>query len=126
MQAHIEVKPTYGLSADEISNMVQESFDHVEDDWHIRVLTEQKVEADRVIESLVNALMSEGEELLSQTEYAELQASVEELIKLRNGDDYKAIENGIKATDEASQLFASRRMDRSIKAALAGQSIDNV
>lgn len=126
VQAHIEVKPTYGLSADEISNMVQESFDHVEDDWHIRVLTEQKVEADRVIESLVNALMSEGEELLSQTEYAELQASVEELIKLRNGDDYKAIENGIKATDEASQLFASRRMDRSIKAALAGQSIDNV
>lgn len=126
VQAQIQVKPTYGLSEDEIKSMIQESFDHVEDDWQLRVLTQQRVEADRVIESLVGALMAEGNELLTQEEYASLQKAVETLIELRNGDDYKAIEIGIKATDEASKEFAARRMDRSIKQALSGHSVNEV
>lgn len=79
-----------------------------------------------VIEGLISALQADGDALLNEGEKQALLQAIESLIALRNGDDATAIEQGIKDTDKASQDFASRRMDKSIRAALAGQSIDTI
>ena len=88
-------------------------------------LAEQRVEADRVIEGLTAAMQADGDALLNEEEKQALVKAIEALIELRNGDD-AIIEQGIKDTDKASQEFASRRMDKSIREALAGQSVDNI
>lgn len=126
VQAEIQVKPSYGLSDDEVTNMLRDSMTFAKDDMLARALAEQRVEADRVIEGLLAALQVDGDDLLSGDERQTLLASIETLIVLRNADDADAIEQGIKKTDAASQDFASRRMDKSIRAALAGQSVDNI
>lgn len=126
VQSEIQVKPSYGLSDDEVANMLRDSMSFAEEDMKARALVEQRVEADRVIESLLSALQADGDELLSEQERALLLAAIENLIQLRNGDNADAIEQGIKETDKASQDFASRRMDKSIRAALAGHSVDEI
>ncbi|MDV7105303.1 Fe-S protein assembly chaperone HscA [Vibrio sp. TH_r3] len=126
VQAEIQVKPSYGLSDDEIANMLRDSMTHARDDMQARSLAEQKVEADRVIEGLVAAMQADGDELLTDEESKALIKAIEALIELRNGDNADAIEQGIKDTDKASQDFASRRMDISIRRALAGQSVENL
>jgi len=124
--AEIQVKPSYGLSDDEIANMLKDSMSHVEDDIRNRTLIEQKVEADRVIEGLVSAVKNDGDELLNEQERQDIIDAIESLIQLRNEDDVSAIEQGIKDTDKVSQEFASRRMDRSIRDALSGQSVNDM
>ncbi|WP_305842192.1 Fe-S protein assembly chaperone HscA [Photobacterium leiognathi] len=126
VQSSIQVKLSYGLSEDEIATMLRDSMTYAQDDKDARALAEQQVEADRVLEGLITALAADGETLLSAEERAELEAVMMELVQLRQGTDTRAIEAGIKKTDKASQEFASRRMDQSIRRALAGQSIDEV
>ncbi|PKF81015.1 Fe-S protein assembly chaperone HscA [Vibrio sp. vnigr-6D03] len=126
VQAEIQVKPSYGLSDDEVANMLKDSMTYAKVDMHARALAEQRVEADRVIEGLVSALQIDGDELLSEEERQVLLKSIEALIALRNQDNADAIEQGIKETDKASQDFASRRMDKSIRSALSGQSVDDI
>ena len=126
VQSEIQVKPSYGLSDDEVANMLRDSMSFAEDDMKARALVEQRVEADRVIEGLISAMQADGDDLLSDQERSALLAAIERLIELRNGDDADAIEQGIKDTDKASQDFASRRMDKSIRAALAGHSVDEI
>lgn len=126
VQSHIQVKPSYGLSDHEVANMLKDSMTFAKEDMQARALAEQQVEADRVIEGLVVALNNDGDALLSKEEQAEVLQAVEALITVRQGTDTQAIEDGIKHADEASQEFAARRMDASIRAALAGQSIDEV
>ncbi|NVD05904.1 Fe-S protein assembly chaperone HscA [Vibrio sp. JPW-9-11-11] len=126
VQSEIQVKPSYGLSDDEVANMLRDSMTHAKEDMQARALAEQRVEADRVIEGLIAAMQADGDDLLSEDERARLLKVIEALIELRNGDDADAIEQGIKDTDKASQDFASRRMDKSIRAALAGQSVNDI
>lgn len=126
VQSDIQVKPSYGLSDTEIADMLRASMTYAKEDMQARALAEQKVEADRVIEGLLVALQENGEQLLSVDEYQSIEASLKALIQLRNGDDADAIEQGIKDTDKISQEFASRRMDVSIRAALSGQSVDDI
>ncbi|MGR5195728.1 Fe-S protein assembly chaperone HscA [Vibrio rotiferianus] len=126
VQSEIQVKPSYGLSDDEVANMLRDSMAFAKEDMQARALAEQRVEADRVIEGLIAAMQADGDELLSETEKQELLRVIESLIELRNGDDVSAIEQGIKDTDKASQDFASRRMDKSIRAALSGQSVNDI
>ncbi|EGR8990786.1 Fe-S protein assembly chaperone HscA [Vibrio vulnificus] len=126
VQSEIQVKPSYGLSDDEVANMLRDSMTYAKEDMQARALAEQRVEADRVIEGLIAAMQADGDELLSEAEKAILLQAIESLIELRNGNEANAIEQGIKDTDKASQDFASRRMDKSIRAALAGQSIDTI
>lgn len=126
VQADIQVKPSYGLSDNEIADMLRASMTHAKEDMQARALAEQKVEADRVIEGLLIALQENGEQLLSVDEYHAIEASLKTLIELRNGQDSDAIDQGIKDTDRVSQDFASRRMDVSIRAALSGQSVDDI
>ncbi|MHA2814243.1 Fe-S protein assembly chaperone HscA [Vibrio campbellii] len=126
VQAEIQVKPSYGLSDDEVANMLRDSMTYAKEDMQARALAEQRVEADRVIEGLIAAMQADGDELLSDQEKQDLVKVIEALIELRNGEDADAIEQGIKDTDKASQDFASRRMDKSIRAALSGQSVNDI
>ncbi|EGQ7896993.1 Fe-S protein assembly chaperone HscA [Vibrio parahaemolyticus] len=126
VQSEIQVKPSYGLSDNEVANMLRDSMTHAKEDMQARALAEQRVEANRVIEGLIAAMQADGDELLSEQEKQDLLKAIEALIELRNGDDANAIEQGIKDTDKASQDFASRRMDKSIRAALSGQSVDDI
>ncbi|PSB82571.1 Fe-S protein assembly chaperone HscA [Photobacterium damselae] len=126
VQSTIQVKPSYGLTDDEIATMISDSMTYAQDDKDARALAEQRVEADRVLEGLIAALAADGETLLSKEERDVLEAVMMELVQLRQGEDARAIEAGIKKTDKASQDFAARRMDQSIRRALAGQSIDEV
>ena len=126
VQSSIQVKPSYGLTDDEIATMIRDSMTYAQDDKDARALAEQQVEADRVLEGLIAALAQDGDTLLSKEERDQLEAVMMELVQLRQGTDPYAIEAGIKKTDKASQEFASRRMDKSIRQALAGHSIDEV
>lgn len=126
VQAAIEVKPSYGLSEDEIATMIRASFSHAKEDKEIRHLAEIRVEADRVIDGLQIALKADGDALLSNSERKDISEAVDALIQLRIIDDARGIEKGIKYTDKVSQEFASRRMDKSIREALTGFSIDEV
>ncbi|MGL5290525.1 MAG: Hsp70 family protein, partial [Vibrionaceae bacterium] len=125
-QATIEVKPSYGLTDSEISAMIKASFAHAQQDKEARFLVEQQVEADRVIEALLVALKQDGDQLLSPQELQTLLQEIEKMIILRNGDDGAAIATAIQALDKASQEFAARRMDSSIRQALTGRQIDEV
>ncbi len=126
VQSDIQVKPSYGLSDNEVADMLKDSMTHAQQDMQARALAEQRVEADRVIEGLLSALQADGDALLTEQERQDLLKAIESLIAVRNGDDADAIEQGIKYTDKASQDFASRRMDKSIRAALAGHSVNDI
>ncbi|MFA0494783.1 Fe-S protein assembly chaperone HscA [Vibrio sp. 10N.222.54.B11] len=126
VQAEIQVKPSYGLSDNEVASMLKDSMTFAKEDMQARALAEQRVEADRVIEGLIAAMQADGDELLDEQGKQQLVQAIEALIEVRNGDNADAIELEIKNTDKASQDFASRRMDKSIRAALSGQSVDNI
>lgn len=126
VHAEIQVKPSYGLSDDEVTSMLKDSMSYAEEDMKARMLIEQKVEADRVIEGLLSAIQADGDELLDEQERQDLLKAIESLIELRNGDDADSIEAGIKYADKASQEFASRRMDKSIRTALSGHSVNEL
>ncbi|MFW7523700.1 Fe-S protein assembly chaperone HscA [Vibrio ostreicida] len=126
VQSEIQVKPSYGLSDDEVADMLRDSMTYAKDDMNARALAEQRVEADRVIEGLVAAMQADGDELLVEEEKQQLLHAIEALIACRNGESAIAIEQSIKDTDRVSQDFASRRMDKSIRAALSGQSVDDI
>jgi len=123
--ASIQVKPSYGLQDDDIANMIQSSMQHAEDDMAARMLREQQVEADRVLEALSQALAADGA-LLSDAERAHLDETMATLRTARAGTDKEAIEAAIDAVDAASDAFAARRMDQSIRTALSGKAVDKL
>lgn len=125
VEASIQVKPSYGLTDNEISSMIKDSMTNAQDDLMARRLAEQKVEAARVLESLTSALAQDAN-LLTPTEESEIDNAVNELIKAVEGTDPVAIENAIKQLDKQSQEFAARRMDASIRQALSGHSVDEI
>lgn len=126
VEASIVVKPSYGLDDESITQMIKASFEHAQGDIQLRALREQQVEAGRVIESLVAALNDNGKELLGEEEFAALCSSVDELKHLSEKDDPDAIHLAIEAIAHQSESFASKRMDASIKEALAGQTLNEL
>ncbi|WP_028114551.1 Fe-S protein assembly chaperone HscA [Ferrimonas kyonanensis] len=126
VQTSIQVKPSFGLSEGEITRMLTESMTHAKEDIELRMLTEQRIEAQRVIESLSAALAADGAELLRQPDQQALETRMEQLQQLCEGTDGQSIKDAIDALDKASAEFAARRMDLSIRRALSGQSVDNV
>jgi molecular chaperone HscA len=121
----IQVKPSFGLSDTEIATMLKDSMKYAKDDITRRMLAEQKVEAARVIESL-NAALAKDAALLDEQEREELVVAIAQLDSVAQQDDIDAIEKAIANLDDKTQDFASRRMDNSIRAALKGQSVDNI
>ncbi|EPG6797143.1 Fe-S protein assembly chaperone HscA [Klebsiella aerogenes] len=125
VEASIQVKPSYGLTDGEIANMIKDSMSYAEQDIQARMLAEQKVEAARVLESLESALAADAA-LLSAAERQAINAAAEQVRAAAAGEDADAIKEAIKNIDTQTQEFAARRMDQSVRAALKGQSVDEV
>ena len=125
VEASIQVKPSYGLTDGEIANMIKDSMSYAEQDIQARMLAEQKVEAARVLESLESALAADAA-LLSAAERQAIDAAAEQVRAAAAGEDADAIKEAIKNIDTQTQEFAARRMDQSVRAALKGQSVDEV
>lgn len=125
VQSSIQVKPSFGLSDTEIAGMLKDSMQNAKEDIELRMLTEQRVEAARVLESLHSALAKDGD-LLSQEERALVDRAMADLSETAANGDVDAIKAAIEAVDAQTQEFAARRMDNSIRAALKGQSVDNI
>ena len=125
VQSSIQVKPSYGLTDDEIANMLKASMENAKEDIQARLLAEQRVEAERVLESVRSAL-AQDYDLLDDDELSAVKNAIISLEQLKQQDDSLAIKQGIKALDLATQEFAARRMDKSIRTALAGHSVDDI
>ncbi|HHV6876914.1 TPA: Fe-S protein assembly chaperone HscA [Haemophilus influenzae] len=126
VQASIQIKPSYGLTDEEVTAMIKSSFDNAQEDLQARELAEQRVEADRVIESVIVALQADGAELLSTDEFYHIETVLKQLMNVKQGSDRDAIAQGIKALDTATQEFAARRMNASINKALTGKNLSDI
>jgi molecular chaperone HscA len=124
VESGIEVKPSYGLRDSEIEQMLRDSISHAEEDVAARSLREEQVEAQRVLEALDAALAQDGDALLTEVERAAIDVTAQQLRDTMQGTDHRAIRRAIETLDKASSEFAARRMDSSIKRALAGHSVD--
>jgi len=125
VEATVQVKPSYGLTDDEIAGMLQSGYEHASEDMQARALSEQRVEAQRGLEAIAAALEADGA-LLSEPERAAIDARIEALRSTAAGEDHQAIKRALDALNHATTDFAARRMDQSIRRALAGRKIDSL
>jgi molecular chaperone HscA len=123
VEAHVVVKPSYGLSDDEVANMLQSGYAHAQEDKQARALREAQVEADRLLEAIAAALVKDGA-LLDKSERTSMEQQIAALRQLAAGSDARAISASIENLNRASETFAARRMDASVKQALAGHTLD--
>ncbi|MFM2434424.1 MAG: chaperone protein HscA [Pseudomonadota bacterium] len=125
VEAHTAVKPSYGLSEDEITNMLKASFNSAEADKSARMLTEARVSAGAII-SAVNAALEADSALISKDQASAIQAEIQRLIAISATDDTDAIHAGVEALNHATEEFAAARMNASVSRALAGKTLDEI
>jgi len=125
VESSIEVKPSFGLDDNQISQMIKDSMSNAEEDMQARMLKEQQVEASRVIESVQAALVADSR-LLNSDEVNVIESAIKSLAQVSQGIDIKAIENALDKLNDSTAIFAERRMDSSISQALAGQAVDKI
>ena len=126
VEAHIDVKPSYGLSDEQIARMLQDSFSTAEADVKARALVEARVDADRMLLATQSALDADGA-LLSKEEHAEVDALMLSLRGIAaNSTDAAAIEAATKALADGTEAFAAMRMNASIQKALSGKSVESI
>ena len=125
VEARIDVKPSYGLSDDEIARMLQDSFSTAQLDMGARALAEAKLDADRMMLAVKTALDADAD-LLDANERAQIDSLIVGLIDTRENGDAPAIEGATKALAKGTETFAAQRMNRGIRTALAGKNIESV
>jgi molecular chaperone HscA len=123
--ASIQVKPSYGLSDDQVATMIQSSMQYAKHDMQQRLLREQQVEASRVWEA-VSAAIAADAHLLGSAELLEIEQALSALKAVSQGEDTAAIKAAIDKTNHITDEFAARRMDNSIRQALQGHKVDEV
>ena len=123
VEATIVVKPSYGLRDDEIARMLQDSFTHAADDMLARALAEAQVEAQRIVAATEAALQADGD-LLSAEERRRIDEAIGAVQAKRNGADHQALRASVERLNQTTADFAARRMDRSVRGALAGKRVD--
>ncbi|MCD5982389.1 Fe-S protein assembly chaperone HscA [Pseudomonas alliivorans] len=126
IEASIQVKPSYGLTDGEITRMLKDSFAYAGDDKVARVLREHQVDAERLLEAVQGALDADGERLLDEEERLVINLQMDELRELMNGTDGHAIEQQTKRLSQVTDAFAARRLDSTVKAALAGRNLNEI
>ena len=126
VEASVQVKPSYGLTDGEIANMLQDSFRHAGDDMQARALREQQVEARRLIEAVTAAVATDGERLLDAEERQVIELEIGRLAELLEATDVQALEEQTKRLSQVTDAFAARRMNASVKAALAGRRLNDI
>jgi molecular chaperone HscA len=125
VEASVQVKPSYGLSDDEIARMLQESFGTAPQDMAARALAEQQVEADRMLEATQAALNADAA-LLSAQELSAVQTQMADVRAKRATQDTAAIKQSVEQLAAVTEEFAARRMNAAVRQALAGKRIDEV
>jgi molecular chaperone HscA len=125
VEASVTVKPSYGLSDDEVARMLTEGLKQADYDAQMRMLKEQQVDAQQLIESVRAALASDSD-LLSAADQTRIAQQLQSTLETANGDDVEKIRLATKALSDATDDFAAKRMDRSIRAALTGKSLDSL
>jgi molecular chaperone HscA len=125
IESSVVVKPSYGLTDDQVARMLQDSYAHAAEDMAARAFAEAAVEADQLAEQVRNAVAADGD-LLEQRERAAIDAALAEVALRRRGDDAGALRASTEALNRASEGFAARRMDRTVSQALAGRSVDTL
>jgi molecular chaperone HscA len=126
VEAHIAVKPSYGLSDDEISRMLKDSYEHAQQDVQARHLAEQKVDAERLLDATRVALDQDGAALLDAPERAAIEGLMMQLQNVVAGTDARAIKRATEALNQGTTEFAARRMDLSVKRALTGHKLEDI
>ena len=124
-ETSLVVKPSFGLSDDEVALMLRSSQQNAAEDMQARQLREARVEAESLLHGLAGALGADGD-LLSSEERGELESTAAELVNIVDGDDIEAIRQRTETLGQASLAFAERRMDRSIKSALSGVAVSEL
>ena len=124
VSARVEVKPSYGLSDAEIESMLHDSWSHAQEDQLARRLREERVDGERVLESLRAALARDGDELLAADERAQVDEALARLRATLDLPDAFAIRQGVRALERACAFYVERRMNRSIQSAMAGHRLD--
>jgi len=125
VESSIEVKPSFGLDDSKITQMLKDSMNNAKADIDARMLKEQQVEAARVIES-IQAAIKLDHHLINAEETSAIEQVMQSLADISKSDDADAIKSAIKKLDQATDVFAERRMDSSISEALSGQSVDTL
>lgn len=125
VEAAIVVKPSYGLSDDEVATMLRSGLTHADEDMKLRALREQQVEAARGIESVRQALAEDGA-LLSPEEAVAIEELLVNTDRAARGEEPEAVRVAVEALNRGTELFAARRMDRTIRAALSGRTLEDI
>lgn len=125
VEASITVKPSYGLGDDEIARMLQDSYNAADVDMKLRALREEQVEAERILLATRSALDADTN-LLSEQEQSDVAALMQKVQESLQGEDHAAIKAAVEALAKGTEEFAARRMDRSVRAALAGKKLDQL
>jgi molecular chaperone HscA len=125
VQAEVAVKPSYGLSEEEMASMLYDSMKNAKDDMEARLLAETKVEAGRNLNAVSAALANDGY-LLSDDEFNAIKAVVQKLEEVSKTDQRDQITEAADQLEEATKTFAEKRMDRGIRSALRGVEIDSL
>jgi len=125
VEAAVTVKPSYGLSDEEVARMLADGVGQADADARLRMLREQQVHAQRLVESVHAALLADGD-LLDVDERARIDAALHAARQARQSDDIERVRAVVQNLSAATDDFAARRMDRSIRAALAGRNIEDI
>lgn len=126
VEATIDVKPSYGLSDDEVARMLQESFSTAQQDMQARALVEARVDADRLVLATRSALAADGQ-LLSESERVAIEAAIVRLEQTAaQSQDAAAVEGASEALAQITEGFAAQRMNHSIQKALAGRNVETL
>lgn len=126
VEAHITVKPSYGLDESQITQMLQSSFGAAESDKQQRMLREAVVDAQRLMEAIAAALAESGDSLLSAAERQQIQQHIDALVVACQGQDSQAVKQATEALNHATEAFAAKRMDASVQKALTGKNLDSL
>jgi len=125
VEAKVDVKPSYGLTDEEVERMLLESYEHADEDMRSRLLATERVEAQRILTATA-AAMREDATLLDEPTRTAMDAAIAELEARTAGGDHRAIHDAVLALDEAARPFAEARMNRSIERAVRGKRVEEL
>jgi Fe-S protein assembly chaperone HscA len=123
IESQIEVKPTYGLTDEQVEAMILDSFDNAETDFEVRQLIEARLEADTILDAVAKAPESPAWQMLLEQEKAAIETARAHLVSVKPGTDLQAIRAGIKALDETTRNFAEKMMEAAVSGAMRGKTM---
>ncbi len=124
-EAEVEVKPTYGLTDEQVETMILESFDYAEEDFHVRQVIEARNEADTILAAVEKAPKHPAWQQLTTEERSEIARLDRELTAVKQSDDLPSIRQATEALDKATRRFAELMMDQAVSSALSGETMDS-